>query len=407
MTKKNPFASWLSTLGPGIIIASLVFGPSKITITAKLGAEYGYSLLWIIAVAIFFMIVFTNMGARIGLASSKSLLSTIRQEWGGKVAVIIGIGIFLVAISFQAGNSTGVGIAIAEATGTSSTIWVVVFNLIGMVLLFFRGFYKILERLMIALVILILFSFLVTVVLVHPDMNAVAKGFVVPVIQPGSEGLLIAFMASCFSIVGAFYQSYLVQERNKLRSQSGGLIDPRNNSVTGILLLGIMSAIVMICAAAVLHPTGIRVTNATQMSKALEPLFGRYAEQLFLLGLFAASFSSLVGNSAVGGTLLSDALGFGSQLSSKVTRLLIGGVMVAGAIIAIVFGKTPLDLIVFAQAITIFLVPFIGIAMYSVANKTKVMGARVNSLPIKIFGALGLVLLIVLAIFNAYAMFNK
>src|SRR5690606_38275712 len=122
---------WLISLGPGIITAALVFGPSKITITTKLGAEYGYELLWIVLIAIFFMIIFTRMGARIGLASEHSLLVTIRQQWGKSVSAIIGIGLFLVATSFQAGNSIGVGIAIGEATGTSAKIWVLVFNLFG------------------------------------------------------------------------------------------------------------------------------------------------------------------------------------------------------------------------------------------------------------------------------------
>src|SRR5687768_7518155 len=73
---------WLRSLGPGIITAALVFGPSKMTITSKLGAEYGYALLWIVAVAIFFMTIFTVMSARIGEATSQSLLSAIRQKWG-------------------------------------------------------------------------------------------------------------------------------------------------------------------------------------------------------------------------------------------------------------------------------------------------------------------------------------
>ncbi len=51
--------------------------------------------------------------------------------------------------------------------------------------------------------------------------------------------------------------------------------------------------------------------------------------------------------------------------------------MITGAVIAIVFGKLPLQLIVFAQSITIFVVPFIGIAMYSIANDDKkIMGAQ-------------------------------
>ncbi|MGN6541828.1 MAG: Nramp family divalent metal transporter, partial [Ginsengibacter sp.] len=307
---KKRIVPWLTALGPGIIIAAMVFGPSKITITTKLGAEYGYSMIWIIAVAIFFMIVFTNMGARIGLATKNSLLANIREEWGSTVAVIIGIGIFLVTTSFQAGNSTGVGIAFAEATGTSPKIWIIVFNVIGIGLLFFRSFYKTLERLMIALVALMLLCFVATLFFVKPDFPQIATGFV-PVIPIGSEGLIIAFIASCFSIVGAFYQCYLVQERKKA-APGKEIKSNASTSVIGILILGIMSALVLICAAAVLNPKDIKINSATQMARALRPLFGGYATHLFLAGFFGASFSSLVGNAAVGGTLLSDGLGFGS-----------------------------------------------------------------------------------------------
>jgi len=394
---------WVLSLGPGIITAALVFGPSKMTITSKLGAVYGYALLWIVAVAIFFMAIFTAMGARIGMATNQSLLSTIRQKWGKAAAIAVGLGVFFVTTSFQAGNSIGVGISIAETNGTSPVVWIIVFNILGISLLFFRAFYKVLEKLMIFLVGLMLFAFVTTLFLAKPDLSQVAGGFI-PSIPIGSFGLVIAFTASCFSIVGAFYQSYLVQERVKANP---GTTERRNDSFTGIIILGIMSAIVLICAAAVLHPKGIPVSSASDMAKALEPLFGRYASTLFLTGLFGASFSSLVGNATVGGTLLGDALGYGSRLDSKVVKYLIALVMIMGAAIAIVFGKLPLELIVFAQSVTIFLVPFIGIAMYTIANDGQIMGTYKNSMPFKIFGALGLLLIITLAFSNVKELFFK
>ncbi|OOG77205.1 Nramp family divalent metal transporter [Algoriphagus sp. A40] len=399
---ENKLLKLLKGLGPGIITAALVFGPSKMTITSRLGAEYGYSTLWVVAVAIFFMLIFTNMGARIGLSSSVSLLSQIRNKWGETAGVIIGLGVFLVATSFQAGNSIGVGIAVAEASGTPTWIWVLVFNLLGVSLLFFGSFYKTLEKLMIALVGLMLFSFLTTLFLSKPSLSGIAGGFV-PNIPIGSTGLLIAFMASCFSIVGAFYQSYLVQESKK----PGVEEQAKNRSATGILILGVMSVVVIICAAAVLNPQGIKVNSASEMSKALEPLFGSYAAHLFLAGLFGASFSSLVGNATVGGSLLGDALGFGNRLSSKAVRALIALVMACGASISLIFGKLPLELIIFAQSVTIFLVPFIGFAMYVIANDRSIMGLRVNSPFAKIFGAIGLILLTGLAVWNFNELFIK
>lgn len=403
LNKADKAKRWLLSLGPGIITAALVFGPSKMTITSKMGADYGYSLLWVVAIAIFFMIVFTSMGARIGSVSKVSLLTLIKQKLGGKVAILIGVGIFLVTASFQAGNSIGVGIAIAEATNTNPLLWVIIFNVLGISLLFFRSFYKLMEKLMIFLVAMMLFAFLTTLFMVQPDVTATVTGFI-PDMPNGSLGLIIAFTASCFSLVGAFYQSYLVQERKKSRGTDMPDENAQSSSVTGIIILGVMSAVVLICAASVLHPVGIRVNSASEMAKALEPLFGSYASTLFFIGLFGASFSSLVGNATVGGTLLGDALGYGSNLSNKAVKMFIALVMIVGAAVAIQFGKLPLELIVLAQSVTIFLVPFIGIALYLIGNSEEVMGDKKNNKSSKIFGALGLVVIIVLAISNVIDM---
>lgn len=395
--KKNKIKSWLYALGPGIITAALVFGPSKMTITSKMGADFGFSLLWVVVVAIFFMIIFTRMSTRIGSVSSVSLLTLIRNKFGNKIAVAIGIGIFLVTASFQAGNSIGVGIAIAEASDTSPFIWVLLFNVLGIMLLFFRSFYKMMEKLMITLVAIMLFAFITTLFMVKPDFSATAQGFI-PSFPIGSMGLIIAFTASCFSLVGAFYQSYLVQERKKSRAADAPIENAESSSTTGIIILGLMSAAVLICAAAVLNPQGIKVTSAAEMAKALEPLFGNYAATLFFIGLFGASFSSLVGNATVGGTLLGDALGYGSNLNTKAVKVCIGLVMIVGAIVALKFGKLPLELIVLAQSVTIFLVPFIGFALYLIANDKAIMGDKVNKPLTKIFGALGLLIVVALAV---------
>ncbi|MEO5650284.1 MAG: Nramp family divalent metal transporter [Ginsengibacter sp.] len=394
---------WVQSLGPGIIIAALVFGPSKITITSMLGANYNYSMLWIVVVAIFFMTIFTYMSARIGIATQKSLLATIGEKWGIPARVAIGLGIFLVTASFQAGNSIGAGISLAEPTHTSQVPWIILFNLIAISLLFFKAFYKVLEKIMIGLIFLMLFAFITTLVLSRPPVSDVVTGLV-PSVPSGSMGLIIAFMASCFSIVGACYQSYLVQERKRIRpdvAQTG------KESFVGMCILGLMSAILLMCSAAVLHPTGIAINSATDMAKALEPAFGKYASYLFLAGLFGASFSSLIGNATLGGTLSGDALGFGGELSSRRIRILIALIMLIGAVVAIIFGKLPLQLIILAQAVTIFVVPFIGIAIYLVANDRKLMGTYRNKAFSNVAGGIGLLIMIFLALSNIKTFFFK
>ncbi|MBC6491395.1 Nramp family divalent metal transporter [Flavihumibacter stibioxidans] len=402
-TNTSKIGTWIKTLGPGIITAALVFGPSKMTITSRLGAEFGYSLTWIIVVAIFFMILFANMGSRIGAAAPDTLLTVIRQKWGRAITIAIGLGIFLVATSFQAGNSVGVGIALGEATGTGPQRWIILFNILGISLLFFRGFYKVLEKLMILLVAMMLVSFLATLLMVQPSIAGITKGLM-PSLPTGSTGLVIAFMASCFSLVGAFYQSYL--ERERIRTATGAAKRPAA-STTGMLMLGAMSAVVLFCAAAVLHSQQVKVVNAAAMARALEPLFGTYASNMFFTGLFAASFSSLVGNATVGGSMLGDALGWGKDLNSKAVKILIAVVMTAGASVALLFGKLPLEMIVLAQSITIFLVPFIGWAMFSIANDGSIMGAHKNTPLQKWMALAGLLLVVFLAAGNVYELFIK
>ncbi|PRD52649.1 Nramp family divalent metal transporter [Sphingobacterium gobiense] len=398
--KRYFFKTWLSILGPGIITAALVFGPSKMTITSKMGTDYGLSLLWVVAIAIFFMMVFTDMGTRIGIARNETLLTLIRHKFGKIAAIVIGLGIFLVATSFQSGNATGVSIAIAEGTDTNPKFWIAVFNVIGITLLFFKSFYAILEKLMLALIILMLFAFLSTAIIVQPPILSLIGGFI-PSVPPASLGLIIAFIASCFSVVGAFYQSYLVQARRKLSNKPQDADRQLLGSRVGIFILGIMSAAVMIAAANTLHPLGIQLNSATDMGKALEPLLGTYASHLFFVGLFGGSFSSLIGNAVLGGSLLGDTFGYGNNLDHPMVKFFISLVMIFGSIIALVFGNLPLELIVFAQSITIFLVPFIGTLMFLIANDEKIMGIHRNKPLIKAWAMLGLLMLITLAISNA------
>lgn len=384
---------WLSYLGPGIITAALVFGPGSLTVTSKLGAMFGYQLLWAIMVAVFFMIIFTEMGARVGMVTETSLLTLFKEKWGRAVSIILGICIFLITASFQAGNTVGASLAFAELFQTEVQPWIIVFTLMALTLLFFRSFYKILEKVMIALVGLMLTSFFITLLLAKPTFSALLEGFI-PDIPAGSEMLTIALVASSFSVVGAFYQSYLVQEKGwKINSLRRG----KRESLAGILILGLISSFILINAAAILHPQGIQVNSATDMGLALAPLYGNTATFIFMLGLFAASFSSLIGNATIGGSLLSDAFSLGYHLNQKNVRMMIMLVMLIGAGIAFTFGRLPLELIIFAQAITVVIAPLIGIALLIIANDRELMGNQRNGLGKNIGGILGLLLLIFLS----------
>lgn len=398
---RNEKKGFLRFLGPALITAALVLGPGSITLSSKIGAIYGTQLIWALVVAVLFMMVFTEMSTRIGLAAKSSFIDVVKGRWGKFAGVLIGIGAFLVTASFQAGNAIGTGIAVSSMTGANPTIWIVLLTLVGVALLFTKQFYIILEKMMLGLVLIMLIAFLVTVILVKPSIGSILSGFV-PSFPSGSLGLVIALFATSFSIVGAIYQSYLVKEKGwTIQDAKSGM----RESYIGIFLLGFISFLIMIASSAILKPQGLVVNDASEMGFALKPLFGSWSTFIFMLGLFGASFSSLMGNATIGGAMLADGLGLGSKLSRKPVKLLIILVMVFGSTVGVIFGKAPVNLIIFAQAITIVVVPFIAISILIIANDEKIMGALKNTLWKNIVGIMGLLVLIYLAYNNVKNIF--
>ncbi len=391
----------LDYLGPGIITAALIFGPGSLTITSKLGASYHYNLLWLIILSTGFMILFTVMSARFGLASRRSFLQTIRRRYGRGYAIFLGFCLALVAISFQTGNAIGAGLAAGGLVNTAPVYWILLFSLAAILLLFLRSFYKILEKIMIIMVLVMIFSFLITLLISRPDPAKLLQGFI-PVIPSGSELLSIALIASSFSLAGAFFQSYLVQEKQWKLDDKDICI---REGIAGIIILGFISAVVMMTAASVLYTSQVDIKNAADMGRVLEPLFGSMAYVVFMIGLFAASFSSLIGNATLGGILLADALSIDIQLHNRGVRLLIMIIVGMGALMAVIFRELGIQLIIIAQGLTILLAPLLGLIIFLFTAREDIMGRLTNSIPVKILAIAALCLLLFLAGGYLYLMF--
>tara|TARA_R110002049_G_scaffold28018_5_gene96686 strand:+ start:46744 stop:47925 length:1182 start_codon:yes stop_codon:yes gene_type:complete len=388
-------------LGPGIITAALVFGPGSLTINTKLGSSYGYSLLWVLIIAMILMMAFTTMSAKIGLYGRGSFIQRIKDEMGKPIALITGVGIFLTTASFQAGNTIGASIAFAELFSSTLLLWIVIFSTSAIFFLFFKSFYKILEKLMIGLVLLMLISFLLTLIMAKPNFTEIFRGLS-PSIQQGSEFLVITLMASSFSIVGAFYQSYLVGEKGWGSGEKG---DCLKESRTGIITLGLLSTLVMFCAAAVLHENNVEVRSASDLGMALEPLFGSFTSNVFMIGLFAASFSSMIGNATIGGVILADTFFSVSSLNNIKVRLMIILVVLIGAVIAFVFGALPLELIIFAQGITVMVVPLAAVLILLFASTKRISYELRNKFYLNVVGIIGIITLLLMSIYSFQYLF--
>lgn len=380
-------------LGPAFVTAALVFGPGSITTASSMGAQFAYDLVWAPVIATILMLCFVDLSVRIGLSTDVGPIQTVSRRMGRAVGLLVGIGAFLVTTSFQAGNSVGTGAASNVLFGGDTALFAALFTAIAVGFLWLPSFYKHLERTMTVIILVMLALFVITAFVARPDLGQVLAGLV-PSFPDGSAALVVGAVATTFSVVGAFFQIQLVREKG------WGTADykvARRDAVVGTLILGTLSVIIMISAAAVLNPDGVTVSSPADMATILEPSVGRWASILFALGLWAAAFSSLIGNSTIGGSMLAGALGIEhGGLSSRAVKLCITFVLVLGGVVAVIFGGIPVQLIITAQAVTIFVVPLIGIVLVTLARHRD-RGRLAIGVPQLVLAAVGVLFLIVLA----------
>ncbi|MEV9280632.1 hypothetical protein AB0165_29325 [Klebsiella variicola] len=65
--EKLPFSQLIRRIGPGIVLTGVVVGPGAITTASMLGADYGYSLLWLLIPIAFMGITFMLTTYRISM----------------------------------------------------------------------------------------------------------------------------------------------------------------------------------------------------------------------------------------------------------------------------------------------------------------------------------------------------
>jgi Mn2+/Fe2+ NRAMP family transporter len=151
-------------------------------------------------------------------------------------------------------------------------------------------------------------------------------------------------------------------------------------------------------ASSVLGQTGEGADSIAGLAKVFEPLAGPIGGFVFALGFFGAAFSSMITNAMAGGTLLSDAFGRGASASTSVARIAAGVILAWGVGITLVFQSSPVQLIVIAQALTVFIAPILAIIIVIMANRRSLMHEMTNTWWQNLFGVLGIAAVLALSI---------
>jgi Mn2+/Fe2+ NRAMP family transporter len=389
--KRRTFLGYLALMGPAFVVGAWQFGPGNLTTAVQAGSRYDYTLVWVIALSTVLMIFFTDMSVRLGIATPTSLITSIKDHLGKWVGVLAGFGVFGITLMFSVGNAVGSGLGLSLVFGGSPVLWTIVCTIAVGIVLAFRNVYGIVEKVLLVIVVLMALAFIASTVVAQPDWYRALEGSV-PTLPAGSEILVVALVGTNFSINAAFYTSYGIKEHRRTRADYRDIT--LADTIPGIVAPGIMTALVIMVAAAVLGRTGAEAGTINALASVFTPLAGPVGSMIFALGLSGAAFSSMIANATAGGTMVSDALGRGAKAGSPMARIFTGMILAFGLIITLSFQSSPVGLIVIAQSLTVLIAPLLGVLIVVMANKAYVMGDLRNKWWHNLFAAIGLIAII-------------
>ena len=329
---------WINNIGPGPLVAAAFIGPGTVTLCSIAGVDFGFSLLWTLVLSIIATIVLQEMSARLGIISNKGLSQVIREEiknpnFRNVVITLILSSIVIGNAAYEAGNISG-GVLGLEAVFGEKTLnilnininfYSIILGLIAFALLY-AGNYKILERSLIFLVIIMSLSFIITAIITKPDIIDLLKGLFIPKFPKGSILIIIGLIGTTVVPYNLFLHASLVKERWKNKSD---LKFARNDTIISIILGGIVSMCIIISSASLNIEN---INNAADLAKGIEPLYGVYSKYILAVGLFSAGITSAITAPLAASFVAAGCLGWSLNMKGLKFRSVWMFILLAGVI---------------------------------------------------------------------------
>ncbi len=358
-------AALLAVVGPGVLAGLSDDDPAGITTYSILGARYGYELLWVLALSTAALIVFHEVGVRLGVVTGKGLLTLVRERFGGRAAALVAAALIVANTGTMCAELAGVAAGAELLFGTSRYVSVPL-AAIGISILVLRENFHRVEHLLLALSSVFV-AYVVAGILAHPDWGAAGRGLVVPSIPLNRDALLVAVATLGTTLAPwglAFIQSYAVDKRLGVKD----LRYERVDVIVGAVLTGVIGFFVVIACAATLHAQGIDVNDASDAARALEPFAGNAAATLFGLGFLGAALLAAAIVPLSTAYSISEALGRRADLDDSFAEartfyLAFAAVVVTATVLVLIPGAPLIQILFLSQALNavllLVLLPFI------------------------------------------------
>lgn len=305
------FLDYVRSMGPGIVVVLTWLGAGDIVESAMAGGNYGYALMWGFALCLILRYLFVSIIAKYQLCNQRgeTVLAGLHRlhplfaliVLTGTLLLTHGIGVFLLV---------GTAEICIKVTGFGSTpAWGAALAL-AVLLLVIRPHYRRIEVIFFVMAGALSVSLIGLAGWAGPSASGIAKG-ILGLEVPETLGrfdavfLMVAMVGAIAGSLANLLYPYFMREKGWITPDHRRV--QRYDLILGIIVLIVLDLSIWVVGAEVLHPRNIQVVDLESLSRLLGETMGDAGSFLFYLGVFAALFSSMVGNGTAYALLIADA----------------------------------------------------------------------------------------------------
>ncbi|MEU4363686.1 Nramp family divalent metal transporter [Promicromonospora sp. NPDC023987] len=366
-------------VGPGLIVAATGIGAGDLVATMVAGSAYGYALLWAVILGVVIKIVLVEGAGRWTLSTGR----TIFDGWkslGLWAVVYFGIYVVIWGFSYGAAAMSGVGLALNGLfPGVDVRYWAMLAGVAGLLLVWF-GKYKPFENVMAVLIGVMFVTVVGSAIMTTPNLGEIAAGLV-PIIPEGAVLNTLGLAGGVGGTITLAAYGYWLTEKGWDTPRWMRVM--RLDNAWAYVMSGIFVVSMLIVGAELLFSAGMAVADGEEglidLADVLSQRYGAFMAPLFLVGFFAATFSSILGVWHGVSLMFADFVATMRNLPSDDPRRGAGGTYHRAYILwltfppmALLFLGKPILLVVIYGALGSLFMPFLALTLLILMNSKAV-----------------------------------
>lgn len=382
----------LAAVGPGLFLIGYNIGTGSIVTMAKAGATYGMSLFWAVALSCVFAYVLMVAYGKVTIVTGRTALSNFRHCFtrfhaGSLLAVYVILALVIGEILALMGIMGIVTELLQEGSrllvgGTGfDTLWLTAVLVVALYGLLWYGRYQAFEKVLTIFVIIMALCFSVVFVMVKPDLGVIFRGLVPQVPEgPGAMALIAAMAGTTVSAALFIVRSIVVAEKGW---NMDDLHQEKRDAAVSAGMMLFLSGIIMAVSAGTLYVMGVGLDNTVELIHLFEPLGGRVAAFVLIVGISAAGLSTVFPIVLIAPWLIADYTGRPRDLRSPLFRIL-GLIGLLFSFAMLFLDQRPPAVMIFSQAFQALILPAVVIPILLLINRKDVMkghtaGSKMNA----------------------------